>query len=370
MYASRKMVGWSAAAVCMLCAVASAEATIRSVLTRWSPTGGVTVLEDGVVVSSFDIPVSPHGVAATADGSTLYATYFNQGTLSKIDVDNGQLVATIPTGEGAIRVSLNAAETRAYVANRDANNVSIVDTASFEVLLTAPAPPLPRSVIVGPEDQFLYVAHNGLGGEPDSVSKRWADTGILFDSIELGDGWPGALAITPDGSELLVALEASEASGIARIDLDTFTLTEVVPLTHRPSWILFHPSGSPWYVTSWFDHALLTLDPRSLEVLDVLEIQIYPAGADITPDGKQIHIMRGAGTEAFIVDTATNSIVDQIDVGGNSRGFGKFITGEPPPPDDDVPASSGVGLLVQIAVMIGLLTVWMLRARRREHGGA
>jgi DNA-binding beta-propeller fold protein YncE len=345
--------------VCACCIVPISEAGTRTVLTRWSPTGGVTVLDDGEVTASFGIePISPGGVAVTADGSTLYAAEFSSGSFAKIDLDGQQIVEIITTGDGAHRVVLNSDETLAYVANRDEQTVSIVYLPSFTEVLPVPAAPNPRSVIVGPDDEAFYVAHNGIN-EPDLVSK-FTDVGQPVDSIELDQGWPSGMAISPDGSELLVALETSVNPGIARIDLATFTLTEIVPLPYRPTVILFHPSGSPMYVTSWFDFALLTLDPETLEVLDELEILVYPAGADITPDGKHLYIHRAAGSEALVVDTATNTVIGEIDVGGNSRGFGKFIVGAPP---DDVPAVSGIGMLVLIAVMLGVLGLWTRRHR-------
>ena len=170
------------------------------------------------------------------------------------------------------------------------------------------------------------------------------------------------MAISPDESELLVALEGGSTPGtqgrIARIDLATFTLLENTPVEYRPTVILFHPSGSPMYVVSWFDWVLAALDPRTFEVQSVLNTVIYPAGADITPDGKHIYMQHAAGNLAFVVDTVTNTVVDEVDVGGNSRGFGRFIVGEP---SVDTPATSGLGVLILVVAVLGSLTFLMRR---------
>ena len=356
---SRSSVRGALSFLCLLCAVTVALSGHRAVLTAGSSTPGVYVVEDLSLVDSFGIPFGPRGVAVTADGSILYASSGYGGSLTRIDIEAHQVVATLPTGDLALDIAMNAAETRIYVANRDSHTVSFVDTESFTVLLNAPAGPYPRSVTLGPDEETIFVAQNGLD-EPDRVSKLSTMDGTVIDSIEFGQGWPGRMVLSPDGSQLYVGLES--ASSIAIVDLDTFTVAETFPLSHKPAAMVFHPSGFPLYVSSWFDDAVLAVHPQTLEVLATHENLPTPAGTDITPDGTLLYVHMGSNFDAFVLDAGTLDLVRKVDVTGNSRGWGKFIVAWPP---DDVPATSRATLLILIVAMLALPALWHRRRSLR-----
>ncbi|MGH6840381.1 MAG: YncE family protein, partial [Methylocella sp.] len=60
------------------------------------------------------------------------------------------VVATVPVGTAAESVAVTPDGKRAYVANRDSANVSVIRTATNTVVATIPVGFTPFSVAIGP----------------------------------------------------------------------------------------------------------------------------------------------------------------------------------------------------------------------------
>lgn len=104
-----------------------------------------------------------HMVRLSPDGSRAYVTSRGaQGTLSVIFLDEDRPPVVIDTGPGAEGITVSPDGREVWVANRQIETISVVDTATLEVVAEIPSRPYAGRVEIGPNG--LAVAPNGGGG--------------------------------------------------------------------------------------------------------------------------------------------------------------------------------------------------------------
>ncbi|HWG26406.1 beta-propeller fold lactonase family protein [Actinospica sp.] len=117
-----------------------------------SPDGSTAYVDGGATIDVVDTATQTvtrtltegtaynEGLAVSPDGSTLYiaggAADPNAGTLYAVDIASGMTTASVTVGQTPYGVVLNAAGTRAYVANEGSNDVSVVDTSAAKLVST------------------------------------------------------------------------------------------------------------------------------------------------------------------------------------------------------------------------------------------
>jgi YVTN family beta-propeller protein len=93
-----------------------------------------------------------------------------------------------------------AAAPFAYVANIDANTVSVIDTAANRVVATIAVGMSPNAVAVTPDGTHVYVANLGT----NNVSVIDTATNKVVATVAVGAG-PQGVAVTPDGTRRMLA---------------------------------------------------------------------------------------------------------------------------------------------------------------------
>lgn len=105
-----------------------------------------------------------HMVRLSPDGETAYVTSRGaEGTLSVIDLSGGVPPVVIETGLGAEGLAVSPDGSEVWVLNRNAASISIVDTESLEVVATIDGPPYAGRAEITPAGRVLMP--NGTSGE-------------------------------------------------------------------------------------------------------------------------------------------------------------------------------------------------------------
>ncbi len=200
------------------------------------------------VVDVVDVGVAPYTVVATKSGKVYVSNWGGDppragnsvgqtsGTAIRVDPQTGiandgtvsvvarsgekfKQLKTIRVGLHPSGMTLNAAETRLYVANATSDSVSVIDTqmdAVIETIACKPDGKLPlgsgsNAVALSPDGNTLYVA-NGTNNCIAVIALGANASGIVGgskDSVLAGlipTGWfPGAILISGDGKTLVVA---------------------------------------------------------------------------------------------------------------------------------------------------------------------
>src|SRR5262249_19159688 len=99
------------------------------------------------------IPVGggPSGVGVDPTVHRAYVANQNDNNVTVIDTQANAVVGTpIPVGNTPLGVGVDPTIHRAYVANKNDNNVTVIDTTTNPFVTTIPVGTFPSSVGIGP----------------------------------------------------------------------------------------------------------------------------------------------------------------------------------------------------------------------------
>jgi len=207
------------------------------------------------VVGLFAALCRPGGAAPFA-----YITNEQSNTVSVIDIATNTVVGSpIAVGAQPYGVAVNPAGTRVYVANSDfggTGTVSVIDTATREVIATIPDPLHPRGIAVNPAGTRVYVTNLAI---PGSVTVIGATTNSVIGSpIPVVQPW--GIAVNPAGTRVYAAnFLGAFGCTVSVIDSATNTAIAAVAvgecedlaavLTSGPYAVAVSPDGGRIYVT-------------------------------------------------------------------------------------------------------------------------
>jgi YVTN family beta-propeller protein len=168
---------------------------------------------------------SPIALALSADGSRLLTANQTSGSVSLVDTASGQVVAEVPTGDKPSGVAISKDGKRGAVAHWYGYDLAVLEVGldTLEVVGRVEVGPEPRGVVIGSDGTTAYVAV-GVANEVarvDLVARKV--TGRLTVGRE-----PRGLALSPDGSRLLVGNARSQSMSV--IDTKAWEVERTIPV--------------------------------------------------------------------------------------------------------------------------------------------
>jgi YVTN family beta-propeller protein len=263
-------------------------------------------------------------VAVTPDGKHVYVTDLNRpGSILVIDTTNNTVAATVSIAntEG---VAVNTDGKHAYVTSFSADplvngNVAVLDTATKIAMV--PVGRFPAGVAVAPNGTRAYVAN----GNSNDISVINTATNTVVATVGVGHG-PSALAVSPDGKRVYVTIAGPVFLGqgsVSVIDTATNTVVASVAVGIQPAGVAITPDGKRAYVLN-FGFGNKT-SPGTVSVIDTatntviaivgMGIGLGPTSAAITPDGKRVYVTNQVSNSVSVINTATNTVLATVGVG-------------------------------------------------------
>ena len=287
----------------------------------------VTVINTANNNFTATVPVGPgpEGIAVSQDGSRAYVTninYGSRGTVSVIDTANNKVSATVPIGYkySPLGVTVAPDGTKAYVADRDINCVSVIDTSTSTVTATVNVGKGPWEVAVNPDGKKVYVTNRN--GNTISVIDTATNTVAAMVNVGLG---PRGVAINPNGTKVFVT--NGESNNVSVIDTATNRVNASIPVGKYPLGIAVSPDGTKVYVTNNYDNYVSVIDAATNTVIAKVSVGSNPFGVSVTPDGAKVYVASSNNNAVSVIDTATNKVTDTIEkvLGSYPVAFGQFI---------------------------------------------
>lgn len=102
---------------------------------------------------------APINIAYDATGKRLFVANKDSGTLSVLNADSGKLLATTPTGAGALDVQFDSNRNRVYVTNRKDGTLSVIDATSYKLLDQLTTGTYPQSIAINTQTGQVYVSN-------------------------------------------------------------------------------------------------------------------------------------------------------------------------------------------------------------------
>ncbi|OCC05477.1 hypothetical protein BA190_08675 [Labrys sp. WJW] len=184
----------------------------------------------------------PFGIAA--EEGVIYASDWSVSRIKRFDVRTAAMTGTAPAGKSSAGIVLDRRTHRLYVANRDSNDVTVIDSVSMHVIATVPTGKAPFALALAPAGDRLYV------GNVHSSDLTVIDTANISTLATIPVcAMPYGVAVTPDGATVLVTCQHSNE--LAIIDARTRIVLGRVQVGRYPEGVFAGTTGKA-YVANWF----------------------------------------------------------------------------------------------------------------------
>ena len=243
-------------------------------------------------------------VVAVADAETLVVANKAEASASLIDLDNGDVVATLPTGEGPHEVGISPDGRFALVTNygtreRPGNSLTLIDIAAAAVVSTI--------------DLGAYSRPHGvewLDDEQAAVTAEANQALIIVDVV----GKKVSLSIGTDQDiSHMVALDADRgrayttnigSGSLTVLDLGKGARESTIATGDGAEGIAVSASGEHIWVTNRAADTITILDAGTLEKAGEISSEGFPIRATATPRG-QVLVTRARAGDLVIYDART-----------------------------------------------------------------
>jgi YVTN family beta-propeller protein len=216
-----------------------------------------------------------------------------------------------------------------YVANADSDDVTVIDAATNTVVTTIPVGNEPRNPAVSPDGSRVYVPNR----HDDSVTVINGVTNTVITTIMddmAGDDFeePYSAAVNPSGTRVYIANKfqgGSDMGSLTVIDAATNTVLTTIEdeCFVSPEWVIVNPAGTRAYVVSRQGNNVCVVNTASNTVVDSVTVGGAPRSAVVTCDGAFVYVANNSGSPSISkIRTSDNTVVDEFDFNGSPRNLG------------------------------------------------
>ena len=277
----------------------------------------VACVDDGSLSESTNVGHTPLGVAVSPLGDVVYVTNHNGNTVSVISTATNQVVSTIEVGISPTGVAASPKGDLVYVANYGSGSVSVINATLRHVIASIRTGSGPSGVAVGPDGRILYVT----GYLSDKVSIIDTETRITAATVDVGLE-PYGVAVSPSGTVVYVANFGSNT--VSAIDASTHKVIGTVAVGLNPAGLALDPAGEKLYVTNFGGDTVTVIGTSTLSVVDTVQVGTRPFGVSVNSDGLVYVVNWGSGSIS-VISPSTGNVTDTIFVGNGPISFGNFI---------------------------------------------
>lgn len=287
--------------------------------------GNVTVFDTATnqVVDTITVGNQPLGVAVDPEGAHVYVA--NQdgpnGNVSVITTKT-KAVATIPVGDDPTGVALKPPGNRLYVANRVDQTVSVIDTATNQVIDSVSVGANPLGIAIDPSGTPAYVVNRG----DDSVTVIDTATNAVITTIPIPGSHPTHAAVSPAGELVYVTSEGGAVVSV--INAASLSVTGTISVGAVPDGVVFSTDGTRAFVANSGPNTVSVIDTTSSQVIDTIDVGEQPEDVALHPNGKRLYVMNRNDNTVSVIDTATHAEIDTD--GDASNGITRIPTGRNP----------------------------------------
>ncbi|HEY8119288.1 MAG TPA: hypothetical protein VIE91_08630 [Methylophilaceae bacterium] len=326
----RRLLGTAIVMACSLAPMTYADEAPKAYVSDQD--GGVLVvdLSSMQITGMLDIQAkSPRGIGITADGKLLVTANKDNDNISIIDTATGNVVRQVPIGKNPefVRVygklayvtyepspstggAAGATETAKEKDDDDdrlPGHIAIVDLKSGKVVHDIVGKPETEGMEFSPDGSKLIVTNES----DNSITVHDRKTGKLLKSISVAQFGqrPRGIKVSPDGKMYVSTLEFSNKLLVLDSKLKP---VKTVDTGQAPYGVAFDRSGKHIFVAAAREGTLQVFDAKTFE-----KVKDIPTGKrcwhfSFTPDDSKIVLACGKSNELVVVDTTSLDVTSRI----------------------------------------------------------
>lgn len=241
-----------------------------------------------------------------AFAATLVVLNKAEGSASLIDLDSGQEVARVATGDGPHEVAVAPDGRTAVVCNYGArgapgNSLTVIDVPTARVVRTINLGEYtrPHGIVYLSDGRRIVVTVEGK----KAVLVVGVESGEILSATVTDQDISHMVAVTPDekrafvaniGSGSMTVIDLVEGKRLANIE--TGDGAEGIDVT---------PDGKQVWITNRGADTVSIVDTQSLEIIQTVPSASFPIRAKATPDGRFMLVTNARSGELAVFDVAT-----------------------------------------------------------------
>lgn len=232
-------------------------------------------------------------------------------TLSEIDPERGEVVATVALDAAPAGLAVQTATRRAFVTHPDLGQISVVDIDQRRVERKLTVPGAPFGIAVTTKGLVFVADWNG-----NHVSVLDQNGAGDRRSVEVGRA-PALLTLSHDEAALFVANRESDSVSV--VHTSDLKVVATIAVGRAPFASALSPDGQRLYVGNVQGASVSVIDTARLIGLEALASGAMPYGAAVTPDGTHVLVTnQHSGTVSMLGGTRPPKT---IRVGGFPEGI-------------------------------------------------
>lgn len=313
----------------LACALSLSAETIRIVQTN-SGSDEQHVIDPATNEIVKRIPGLPraHGVAFSPDGHTAYFTVEGNNTVAKVDLDSGEILASVDLSGHPNNISASKDGKYVFAAIFAVPGaVDVIDTESMTLAKTIPVEGAVHNTYTTPDGKYAIagsVASKMLTViDTETLEVAWAK--------QLSEGpRPIAFKTAPDGSTDLLYIQLSQLHGFIVFDFNKQEEVARIILPDEPApggfkagapahGIALTPDQQTLLVDSSVAEGVFFYSVPDHEYLGYLATGVYPDWITITPDGKTAYVANSGSNTISVIDIATRTETAKIEAGDDPK---------------------------------------------------
>lgn len=269
-----------------------------------------------------DLPMLQFDVISLSGSPVLFVALRDADAVAAVDMGTGEEVARIPTGVVPLSVLMTPDERYLFVANTggvistDENRLTVIETATHQVAANIEVDIGPLDLTVSADGQLVYVTNS----ESKSISVIEVASLTRRTRIRVpisGERGPYGVAIHPDGKRLYV----TDINGNQVLIVDTARRATIgrIDVIEDPRSLVISADGKRLYVSGGDfddngDGGIAVIDTESESVVTTLRMDGGIFRLALSPDGSRLYATDRANAQLIVVDVAQNRVVNTVKV--------------------------------------------------------
>jgi YVTN family beta-propeller protein len=236
-------------------------------------------------------------------------------SLWAVDAATGEILARIPVGMGPTHPIPSQDGSRVYVTNTDEGSVSVIDTATWEVIATIPDLPEPHDGELTPDGKLLYLATSGTS----TVTVVDTATFQVVKTFKVGKK-PRGLVVGGENGELVYVTNKGDGT-LTIIDAAKGEVLVTAPVGAGAHAVRVSPDGKTAYVALSKENAVAVVDALTGEVQSTIPVGTTPEQIDLSSDGAWLFASNNGEASVSVIDLAKGEVVETVAVGQGAYGI-------------------------------------------------
>ncbi|MDH5668599.1 MAG: beta-propeller fold lactonase family protein, partial [Nitrospira sp.] len=280
-----------------------------------------------IKTATISVGTGPQGVAISPDGRKVYVANKTAHTVSMVNTATNQVIGTTPDLSMPVHsLAVSPDNRRLYIVtgNVGSGMIFVRDSANLADIDTIPISARddsrlnPQGIAVSPDGQLLYLSDNRDGG---AVTILDTATKSMIQSFPgVAGTMPLGVIPHPDGQHAYFTF-AGPTNEVAVYDVLSKSITSTFTVGSRPVGIAVTQDGGKVYVSNEQDNSVTIFNTETSGPPVTTPVGTSPAGVAISPDGSQVYVAnRGDGT-ITVLSTTTDQVLDALTVGAAPTGI-------------------------------------------------